>query len=100
MRTALEMGWDRFENGSLLTAAEAEGFQLLVTCDRNLRYQQNLSVRQIAIVEITLNDWALIEPQAARVALAANEATEGSYRVVDIQRPFTDTNSPLAQRGE
>ena len=44
-------GWDRLTNGSLLAAAEAE-FDLFITCDQNLRYQQNLQSRRIAILEL------------------------------------------------
>jgi len=40
---AIERGWDRLANGALLDAAEAAGFELLVTADKNLRYQQNLT---------------------------------------------------------
>jgi len=47
---AVERGWERLVNGALLDAAESAGFVLLVTADKNLRYQQNLSKRVIAIV--------------------------------------------------
>jgi hypothetical protein len=43
-------GWDELENGALLNAAEAAGFDVLLTTDKNLSYQQNLSGRKIAIV--------------------------------------------------
>jgi hypothetical protein len=43
-------GWDTLRNGELLDAAEAAGFEVFVTTDRNLRYQQNLANRKIAIV--------------------------------------------------
>jgi hypothetical protein len=45
-----DLGWDRFNNGELLTAAEHAGFDLLLTTDKNIRYQQNLTERKIAIV--------------------------------------------------
>lgn len=45
-------GWEQLENGDLLQVAEAAGFQVIVTTDRNLRYQQNLSRRKIAIVAL------------------------------------------------
>jgi hypothetical protein len=47
---AIERGWDRISNGELLTTAEAAGFELLLTTDKNIRYQQNLKDRKIAIV--------------------------------------------------
>ena len=48
--TARRMGWDELRNGALLTAAEVEGFTVLLTVDKNLRYQQSLGGRRIAIV--------------------------------------------------
>ena len=48
VQTTAERGWDTLENGELLTAAEAAGFDVLVTPDKNIRYQQNLTVRTIA----------------------------------------------------
>ncbi|WP_434685845.1 hypothetical protein [Pseudanabaena minima] len=48
--TTYEEGWSNLSNGDLLKSAEDKGYQIFVTTDRNLRYQQNLSDRQIAIV--------------------------------------------------
>jgi hypothetical protein len=50
VRTASQQGWDTLKNGELLTAAEGAGFEVLLTTDKNLRYQQNLAVRKIAVV--------------------------------------------------
>src|SRR3974377_854311 len=50
VQTTAERGWDTRENGELLKAAEAAGFDVLVTPDMNMRYQQNLTVRTIALV--------------------------------------------------
>ncbi len=55
------MGWSRLENGDLLAAAVAEGFELLVTTDPNLRYQQNLQARRIAILVRTTTSWPKIQ---------------------------------------
>ena len=49
-RTAAQESWDRLPNGELLNSAEAAGFDVLLTADKNLRYQQNLSGRKLAIV--------------------------------------------------
>ena len=54
VETAYELGWAELENGELLSAAEAEGFEVFVTTDRNLRYQQDLSVRKIATAGVKL----------------------------------------------
>ena len=50
VRTAFQQGWDRLENGDLLNAAEQAGFDMWVTTDKNLRYQQKLTGRKIAVV--------------------------------------------------
>jgi hypothetical protein len=47
---AIERGWERFANGALLDAAEAAGFEVFLTADKNIRHQQNLADRKIAVV--------------------------------------------------
>jgi hypothetical protein len=54
-------GWDELENGELLTAAEAAGFEVIVTTDRNLRYQQNFDNRKLAIVVLGRGRWTLMK---------------------------------------
>jgi len=83
---ARERGWDRISNGELLKVAEAAGFDLLLTTDKRIRYQQNLTDRKIAIVVLGNSAWRVVRLYLDRVALAVNEATPGSYAVVDI--PF------------
>jgi hypothetical protein len=77
-------GWDELENGELLTVAEAAGFEVILTTDRNLRYQQNLSGRKIAVVALGKGRWTLIKPHVAKVLAAVNAATPGSYGEVEI----------------
>ena len=50
VRTATQKGWNTLKNGELLAAAETAGFDVLLTTDKNIRYQQDLSRRKIAIV--------------------------------------------------
>ena len=83
---AIERGWDRISNGELLTTAEAAGFELLLTTDKNIRYQQNLKGRKIAIVVLGNSAWRMVRKHLDRVAAAVNAATPGSYGEVDI--PF------------
>jgi hypothetical protein len=52
VHTAAKFGWGALENGALLQAAETAGFDLLIICDKNLRYQQNLTGRRLAILEL------------------------------------------------
>jgi hypothetical protein len=77
-------GWDRLENGELLNAAEAAGFDVIVTTDRNIRHQQNLSNRKIAIVALSRGRWTLIKHHVANVVEAVDAAAPGSYFEVEI----------------
>jgi hypothetical protein len=85
--TAQARGWDKLGNGALLNAAEEAAFDLLLTTDRRIRYQQNLSERVIALVVLTgSTKWSRVRTQAERIAAAVNAAAPGSYMEVDI--PF------------
>jgi hypothetical protein len=79
-------GWEELENGDLLNEAEAAGFDVLVTTDKNLSYQQNLAGRTIAVVVLGQGRWTLIKPYVAQVAATVNAATPGSFAEVEI--PF------------
>jgi hypothetical protein len=83
---ATERGWDRLTNGELIAAAEDAGFEVLLTTDKNMRYQQNLKGRKIAFVVIGNQQWPTLRRHIEMVVLAANAATPGSYAEVDI--PF------------
>ena len=83
---AIERGWDRISNGELLKVAEAAGFDLLLTTDKRIRYQQNLTGRKIAIVVLGNSTWRVVRLYLDRIALAVTEATPGSYAEVEI--PF------------
>ena len=81
---ARERGWDRLTNGDLLTAAEAAGFEVFVTADKNLRYQQNLTARRLAIVVIGNAQWRVLRNYVVLVVSAVDAATAGSYTEVDV----------------
>ena len=72
------------ETGELLKQAEAAGFEVLVTTDRNLSYQQNLKGIKIAVVVLGQGRWSLIRHHVAEVVAAVNAATSGSFTEVDI----------------
>ena len=57
---ARKLKWERISNGALLKVAEDAGFDLLVTTDKNVRYQQNLSDRKISIVVLGQSPWWLV----------------------------------------
>jgi hypothetical protein len=79
---AVERGWERLENGALLDAAEAAAFEILVTADKNMRHQQNLTARKIAILGNA--QWPVLRRYVDRVVAALNAATPGSYTEVEI----------------
>jgi hypothetical protein len=81
---ARAQGWGELENGELLTVAEGAGFDVLVTTDRNLRYQQNLAGRKIAIVVLGKGRWSIIKAHVMKVVGAVNAATLGSLAEVDM----------------
>ena len=77
-------GLDTLENGALLRAAEDAGFEVLLTTDKNLRYQQNLTGRNIAIVVLGQGRWKQIKPHANSVADAIGASTPGAFTEVEI----------------
>ena len=77
-------GWQELENGDLLREAEAAGFQVLITTDKNLSYQQNLAGRKIAVVVLGQGRWTCIRPYVSQVVAAVNAATPGSLAEVEI----------------
>jgi hypothetical protein len=85
--TAQAMGWDKLDNGALLDAAERAGIELLLTTDRRIRYQQNLSNRKIAVVVLCgTTKWSLVRQHFQRIAAVVDTTTPGSYTEIDI--PF------------
>ena len=77
--TAYERGWSNLSNGDLIQAAEAE-FGLLITTDQNLRYQQNLAGRKIAILVLPTTRWPDIQKHADKVLVAVNAMSAGEFR--------------------
>src|SRR5271170_5938766 len=84
VRTAAQQGWDTLKNGELLAAAEADGFDVLLTTDKNMPYQQNLAGRKIAVVVLGLQQWPSLRPQVGRVVEAIKAARPGSYTKIEF----------------
>jgi hypothetical protein len=82
--TVYELDWSTLQNGALISQAEAAGFDVLVTTDRNWKYQQNLSERRLAVVVLLSTSWPRIQAKVSAVAIAVDEATIGSYTEVEI----------------
>jgi hypothetical protein len=85
VQTAHERGWSTLENGALLLAAEAAGFEVFVTTDTKLKYQQNLAVRKIALVVLSTPSWPRIQAAVDLVVHAVDQATPAGY--VDVAVP-------------
>jgi predicted nuclease of predicted toxin-antitoxin system len=84
--TAYELGWSDFTNGDLLAIAEQNGYELLITTDQNLRYQQNLASRQIAIVVLLSTSWPRIRLHIASIQDAVGNSIAGAYQEIVITR--------------
>jgi hypothetical protein len=63
VKTAEEEGWGQISNGDLIRCAEEAGYQIFLTCDQNIRYQQNLTRRTISMVVLGSNIWPGIQPK-------------------------------------
>jgi len=85
--TAQSRGWDRLSNGKLLPAAEEAQFAVLLTTDKNIRYQQKLQGRRIAIVVVGNPQRPAVHRYIDRVVAAVDAATPGSY--VEVEIPFS-----------
>lgn len=84
VKEARAQGWHTLSNGDLLKAAEEAGFDVLLTADKNLRYQQNLQGRRLAIVVLSNNRWRLVRRVLEQIAAAVTAVKPGSYTLVDI----------------
>lgn len=83
--TTYEQGWATVTNGELLTLAEQAGFELLITTDQNLRYQQNVTTRRIAIVVLRSTSWPRIQTRLDAVRTAVERVSIGTYEEVEIE---------------
>lgn len=85
--TAQRMGWSGVGNGDLLDAAERAGFEVFIVADKNLRYQQKLSTRRIAILELWTNHRPTLEKHFSEIRVAMERLKAGEYRM--LQEPGT-----------
>jgi hypothetical protein len=76
---AKERGWDRLSNGDLIAEAERAGFEVLLTGDKNIRYQQNLTGRKIAVVVLSTPQWPVVRLHIEEIVAAVDGARPGSY---------------------
>jgi hypothetical protein len=83
---ARRIGWHELGNGELIKEAEEAGYEVLLSTDKNIQYQQNLLGRKIAIVILGNQQWPLVKLHLDKIAAAVNAATPGIFAEVDI--PF------------
>ena len=84
--TAVYVGFGGFTNGELLQAAEAAGFEVLLTGDLSLEYQQNLTGRKIAIVSPSANSWRIVRHHVPAINDAVKKSSPGTFVRVDCGR--------------
>ena len=78
VQTAFELDWSRLSNGELLAAAEGR-FDVLVTTDRNLRHQQSLAGRELAVLVLPTTSWPQLETHADKITSALASIKPGQY---------------------
>ncbi len=82
--TAAEAGWAEISNGRLLDSAERAGFQIMITADQNLFYQQNLRGRNLALIVLSTNHWTVVKQHIPAILRAIDAANPGSFARVEI----------------
>ncbi len=81
---AKDRGWDKLSNGDLLNEAERAGYDLLLTADNNMRYQQNLTGRKIALVVISTPQWPRVQLHIDKIRAVIDAVGPGAYAEVEI----------------
>ena len=90
--TVVEMQWpDQLENGELLRVAEDAGFDVLVTSDQNIRYQQDLTGRKLALVVLGSNIWPVVRDHGAEIAARVDATRPGSFGFIEMPLPRLPT---------
>ncbi|HEX4137178.1 MAG TPA: DUF5615 family PIN-like protein [Bryobacteraceae bacterium] len=82
--TVAFQGWSGLKNGALLTAAEEAGYELFITADQEISYQQNLTGRKMALLVLSTNNWDYIKAAIAKIMAAIVGVTQGGYIEVEI----------------
>lgn len=91
---AYQVEWHEKKNGDLIASAEAGGYELLITADQSLAYQQNLAERKIAILVLIPTDWNKLKPHVGEIKTAVENSVPGSYR--ELQFDNVRRNRELA----
>ena len=82
--TTFEMGWSNLRNGDLLDRAEEGNYDLFITTAQQLRHQQNLTTRQLAVLVLLSTSWPRIQPRVYAIRDVINQMQPGEYREISI----------------
>jgi len=82
--TTAERGWSVISNGELLKLAEEDGYEVFITTDQNLRYQQNLSGRRLGIVVLMATSWPRTKKRIPEILAAVSHVVGGGYEEVQL----------------
>ena len=88
MEEARARGWEQLSNCELIDVAEQAGFEPIMTTDKNIRHQQNVTARKIALVVLEHSQWPMVKLVAAHVAAVVNAVVPGSY--IEVEVPFKE----------
>jgi hypothetical protein len=91
---ACHAGWENLVNGDLIAAAEAARFDVLVTADQSLRYQQNLAMRRIGLLVFSTNSWPVLRENVPHIIAAMEQAGRKTYLEIDFPRPTLNRRPP------
>lgn len=81
--TASYKGWDGLKNGNLIRVAEDDGFDVLLTGDQTLYYEQNLSGKRLAVISLSSVEWRIVKDHLAKIIKAIDNAAPESFQTVD-----------------
>ncbi len=96
VRTLGEMKWSpQLENGRLLEIAEGSGFDVMVPCDQNIEYQQNLGGRKLALLVLGSNIWPVVRKHGVAIATRVNTAKPGSCHFIEMPLPPKPRRRPI-----
>ena len=84
MDRSAERGWELLENGELIRKAEEDGYEVIVTTDQNMRYQQNLTGSRLAIVVLMATAWPRVQHRTKEIRAAIQEVGPGQVLEVPI----------------
>lgn len=82
--TASEMGWATLTNGELIAAAEEAGFDAMITTDQNLKYQQNLTRKNLGIIVLKTTSWPRIRTSISQIISGVNSLPSSGYLEIEF----------------